>query len=149
MIAYPWRHRERAQALGHAVAGVLDALPAADLDAVLAAASEHVQRSGLGDAPIARRPHVPVVAITGTNGKTTTSRMVARMGRCAGLVVGWSSTDGVYVDGELVEAGRLLRAQRSRPGARTTRASSSPSPRPRAAASCSAASASPTTTCRS
>ena len=55
--------------------------------------------------PIARRPHVPVVAVTGTNGKTTTSRMVARMGRCAGLVVGWSSTDGVYVDGELVEPG--------------------------------------------
>ena len=27
------------------------------------------------------------------------------MGRCAGLVVGWSSTDGVYIDGELVEAG--------------------------------------------
>ena len=105
VIAYPWRHRERAQALGHAVAGVLDALPTTDLEAVLAAASEHVQRSGLGDAPIARRPHVPVVAITGTNGKTTTSRMVARMGRCAGLVVGWSSTDGVYVDGELVEPG--------------------------------------------
>ena len=105
VIAYPWRHRERAQALGHAVAGVLDAMPTADLDSVLAAASEHVQRSGLGDAPIARRPHVPVVAITGTNGKTTTSRMVARMGRCAGLIVGWSSTDGVYVDGELVEPG--------------------------------------------
>ena len=48
---------------------------------------------------------MPVVAVTGTNGKTTTSRMVARMGRCAGLVVGWSSTDGVYVDGELVEPG--------------------------------------------
>jgi cyanophycin synthetase len=45
------------------------------------------------------------VAVTGTNGKTTTSRLVARMGQCAGLVVGWSSTDGVYVDGELVEAG--------------------------------------------
>jgi cyanophycin synthetase len=43
--------------------------------------------------------------VTGTNGKTTTSRMVARMARCAGYVVGWSSTDGVYIDGELVEAG--------------------------------------------
>jgi cyanophycin synthetase len=105
VVAFPWRHRERAQALGHAVAGVLDAMPVEDVDAVLAAAAALVRRSELGDAPGARRPHVPVVAVTGTNGKTTTSRMVARMGRCAGLVVGWSSTDGVYIDGELVEPG--------------------------------------------
>jgi cyanophycin synthetase len=105
VVAYPWRHRERAQALGYAVAGVLDAFPTPDVDRVLAAAAEVVRTSDLGDGPPTRRPHVPVVAVTGTNGKTTTSRMVARMGRCAGLVVGWSSTDGVYVDGELVEAG--------------------------------------------
>ena len=34
VVSYPWRHRGRAQALGHAVAGVLDALPASDVDAV-------------------------------------------------------------------------------------------------------------------
>ncbi len=105
VVAYPWRHRGRAQALGHAVAGVLDALPSADVDAVLEAAAGHVRSAELGDPPSTRTPHVPVVAVTGTNGKTTTSRLVARMGRCAGLVVGWSSTDGVYVDGELVEPG--------------------------------------------
>jgi cyanophycin synthetase len=105
VVSYPWRHRGRAQALGHAVAGVLDALPASDLDAVLDAATGHVRRSELGESPAIRTPHVPVVAVTGTNGKTTTSRMIARMGRCAGLVVGWSSTDGVYVDGFLVEPG--------------------------------------------
>jgi cyanophycin synthetase len=48
---------------------------------------------------------VPVVAVTGTNGKTTTSRMVAHIARTSGLHVGWSSTDGIYVDGELVERG--------------------------------------------
>jgi len=105
VVSYPWRHRGRAQALGHAVAGVLDALPATDLAAVLDAATGHVRRSELGEPPVSRVPHVPVVAVTGTNGKTTTSRMIARMGRCAGLVVGWSSTDGVYVDGVLVEPG--------------------------------------------
>ena len=105
VVAFPWRHRDRAKALGHAVAGVLDALPAEDVDAAVAAAAALVRRSELGDPPGARRPHVPVVAVTGTNGKTTTSRMVARMGRSAGLVVGWSSTDGVYVDGELAEPG--------------------------------------------
>jgi cyanophycin synthetase len=45
------------------------------------------------------------VAVTGTNGKTTTSRMVAHIARTHGLHVGWSSTDGIYFDGELVEVG--------------------------------------------
>jgi len=45
------------------------------------------------------------VAVTGTNGKTTTSRMIAHIARTQGLLVGWSNTDGIYVDGELVEAG--------------------------------------------
>lgn len=105
VVAYPWRHRNRAEALGHAVAGVLDALPTGDVAAAVEAAAEYVRGASGGEPPRQRRPRIPVVAVTGTNGKTTTSRMVARMGQCAGLVVGWSSTDGVYVDGELLEAG--------------------------------------------
>jgi cyanophycin synthetase len=103
VVAYPWRHRGRAEALAHAVAGVLDAVP--DVDGRVEAAAAFVRSAEPGDPPALRRPHVPVVAVTGTNGKTTTSRLVARMGTCAGLVVGWSSTDGVFVDGRLVEAG--------------------------------------------
>ena len=41
--------------------------------------------------------------------------------RVAGLHVGWSCTDGIYVDGELVEAGRLLRARAVRAGCWPTR----------------------------
>jgi cyanophycin synthetase len=48
---------------------------------------------------------VPVVAVTGTNGKTTTSRMIAHLARADGRLVGWSNTDGIYVDGVLVEPG--------------------------------------------
>lgn len=50
---------------------------------------------------------VPVAALTGTNGKTTTARMLAHIQRCAGLRVGLATTDGVYADGELLEAGDL------------------------------------------
>ncbi len=46
-----------------------------------------------------------MVAVTGTNGKTTTSRMIAHIARTGGKLVGWSNTDGIYIDGELVEAG--------------------------------------------
>ncbi|HYB47846.1 MAG TPA: Mur ligase family protein [Streptosporangiaceae bacterium] len=45
-----------------------------------------------------------VVSVTGTNGKTTTARLIAHISRCAGLHVGMTSTDGVYIDGDLVHA---------------------------------------------
>ncbi|MGH3331627.1 MAG: Mur ligase family protein, partial [Nocardioidaceae bacterium] len=105
VVAYPWRHRTRAQALGRAVAGVLDALPDPDLDGLVSEAADMVRRSEPGPGPDTLRPRVPVVAVTGTNGKTTTSRMVAHIARTNDLHVGWSSTDGIYVDGELVERG--------------------------------------------
>ena len=105
VLAYPWRRRGRAQALGRAVVEVLDALPTADMDTVVGAAAARVREAEPGDGPRTLRPRVPVVAVTGTNGKTTTSRMVAHIGRVQGLHVGWSSTDGIYVDGELVEKG--------------------------------------------
>lgn len=105
VVAYPWRRLGKAEAYGRAVARVLDAMPAGDVDEVVNEAATMVREAPEGAAPRLLRPRVPVVAVTGTNGKTTTSRMIAHMGRCAGLRVGWSSTDGVYVDGELVEAG--------------------------------------------
>ena len=105
VVAFPWGHRERAQAMGRAVAEVLDALPQGDVDAAVAAASERVAASEGGEGPRTLTPRIPVVAVTGTNGKTTTSRLIAHIARTKGLRVGWSSTDGIYVDGELVEAG--------------------------------------------
>ncbi len=43
---------------------------------------------------------VPIAAITGTNGKTTTSRMLAHVCKMAGFTPGMTSTDGVYIDGQ-------------------------------------------------
>ncbi len=105
VVAYPWRNRGRARALGEAVAHALDALPAPDLEAAVSAAAEEVAHAERGERPTTITPSIPVVAVTGTNGKTTTSRMVAHIARTSGLVVGWSNTDGIYRDGVLVEAG--------------------------------------------
>ena len=112
VVAYPWAHRERARSMGRAVASVLDVLVPGDdgvstdrLSAAVSVAAETVATSEPGDGPTTLEPRVPVVAVTGTNGKTTTSRMVAHIGREWGKVVGWSNTDGVYVDGVLVEPG--------------------------------------------
>src|SRR3569832_1704149 len=55
--------------------------------------------------PRAQDSRIPVIAITGTNGKSTTTRTVARILRAAGLSVGFTSTSGVYLDERLLRAG--------------------------------------------
>ncbi|HSG59779.1 MAG TPA: cyanophycin synthetase [Woeseiaceae bacterium] len=50
---------------------------------------------------------VPIASITGTNGKTTTSRMLAHILKMTGYTVGMTSTDGVYIDGKLTVPGDM------------------------------------------
>jgi cyanophycin synthetase len=48
---------------------------------------------------------IPIVAITGTNGKTTTTRLTAHIYRQTGKIVGFTTTDGIYIQEYLVETG--------------------------------------------
>jgi cyanophycin synthetase len=48
---------------------------------------------------------IPVVAVTGTNGKTTVTRLIAHLFASCGLRVGMTNTDGVYVDGRQIDSG--------------------------------------------
>jgi cyanophycin synthetase len=50
---------------------------------------------------------IPIAAVTGTNGKTTTSRMLAHILKMSGHTVGLTSTDGVYIDGQLSVSGDM------------------------------------------
>ncbi|PZO62382.1 MAG: cyanophycin synthetase [Pseudoxanthomonas suwonensis] len=50
---------------------------------------------------------VPIAAVTGTNGKTTTARMLAHIAKMAGYVPGLTTTDGVYIDGQRTVAGDM------------------------------------------
>jgi cyanophycin synthetase len=50
---------------------------------------------------------IPIASITGTNGKTTTSRMLANILKTAGHTVGMTSTDGVYIDGRVSVKGDM------------------------------------------
>ncbi len=107
VVAVPWRRRGRAVALGEALAPLLTALsePNADPQALIAAAGAAVAAAPVGAPAAVITPAVPVITITGTNGKTTTTRMVAHMVMTAGLRTAWSSTDGVVVMGEMVQPG--------------------------------------------
>jgi cyanophycin synthetase len=50
---------------------------------------------------------IPIVSITGTNGKTTVSRMVAHTLKMSGHTVGLCTTDGVYIDGSRTVGGDM------------------------------------------
>ena len=57
--------------------------------------------------PAGSNARIPVAGITGTNGKTTTSRMLASIMKSAGFTTGMTSTDGVYIDGHLTVKGDM------------------------------------------
>ncbi len=55
--------------------------------------------------PGGRDGRIPIVSVTGVNGKTTTTRLAAHLFREAGKSVGMACTDGVYIDDRRIEAG--------------------------------------------
>ncbi len=48
---------------------------------------------------------IPIIAVTGTNGKTTTTRLIAHMVKNKGYQVGYTTTDGIYIQDKLLEKG--------------------------------------------
>ncbi len=47
--------------------------------------------------PPGKSSRIPIVAVTGTNGKTTTTRLIAHMVKMMGYTVGYTTTDGIYI----------------------------------------------------
>ena len=106
VVAFPWRRRNAAEALAKEVAAGMAALLRRSPDRLVAEAGRRLASVDPGDEPALLDPVVPVVQVTGTNGKTTTVRLLAHLVRTAGKTVAYSSTDGVYRDdGELIESG--------------------------------------------
>lgn len=48
---------------------------------------------------------IPIIAVTGTNGKTTTTRLTAHIVKSVGYQVGYTTTDGIYIQDRLLEKG--------------------------------------------
>jgi cyanophycin synthetase len=48
---------------------------------------------------------VPIIAVTGTNGKTTTTRLIAHIAKTCGHKVGFTTTDGIYIQNQMLQKG--------------------------------------------
>ncbi|MEM9483603.1 MAG: cyanophycin synthetase [Cyanobacteria bacterium P01_F01_bin.116] len=57
---------------------------------------------------------VPIVAVTGTNGKTTTTRLIAHIAKQVYDAVGFTTTDGIYIGDHLIEKGDTTGPQSAR-----------------------------------
>lgn len=55
--------------------------------------------------PPGKPSRIPIIAVTGTNGKTTTTRLLAHIVKNAGLRVGFTTSDGIYVQNHMMEKG--------------------------------------------
>ncbi|HYN47271.1 MAG TPA: Mur ligase family protein, partial [Candidatus Nanopelagicales bacterium] len=112
IVSFPWRGAERARTLAEAawqLAGEEHLDPEgvpSDHPDVVAAAWRISGATAHGPAMIhdAER-RIPVVSISGTNGKSTVTRMIAHVLGRAGRRVGMTTTDGIVVDGRMVEPG--------------------------------------------
>ena len=55
--------------------------------------------------PQPEKARIPIIAVTGTNGKTTTTRLIAHLAKHAGYQVGYTTTEGIYIHDHLITAG--------------------------------------------
>ncbi|HVH65834.1 MAG TPA: Mur ligase family protein [Candidatus Acidoferrum sp.] len=107
VVAFPWRRRGTAVAFGRQLVSVLERLldGRRSTQRLVDEATSRIQHVAPGAASEALHPTIPVVSVTGTNGKTTTVRLTAYLARMAGHHVAYTTTDGVYRDDILVEEG--------------------------------------------
>ena len=115
IVIWPWALADRAKAIADGVLALVDrdVPPAASanltprqgrfVEGLIArvAAAEGPRPSWIRD----RERRYPVISITGTNGKTTTTRLIAHILRESGKRVGATTSDGIVVNGKLVEPG--------------------------------------------
>jgi cyanophycin synthetase len=112
VVAFPWNEREKAELLAEIAFRAADA-PSTPSERQMSRAVERIKAAG-GSPPewvtdAARRrlagKKVPLISISGTNGKSTTTRMISHIARLTGKRVGTTTTDGVLIDERIVEPG--------------------------------------------
>ena len=115
VVTAPWRGAERAREIADAAVALAEHDVSPARSARLTGAQQRlldrlagrIRVAGATPPTLVRDAdrRVPVISITGTNGKTTVTRMITHILVLAGRHVGTTTSDGILVDGRLVEAG--------------------------------------------
>ncbi len=105
VVAYPWQDEGEAEAIARTALRMAES---GNGENIAERARRRVAGSANGRAPgmmTDDQRKVPLISVSGTNGKSTTTRMIAHIARVAGRHVGMTTTDGVLVDDRMVEPG--------------------------------------------
>ena len=115
IVTYPWRGEERARVLTDAAMALADRDVSPSRTAQLTGAQqrmltrwmERIEEARTSPPPWIRDAdrRVPVISISGTNGKSTVTRLISHILLRAGRHVGTTTSDGVLVDERLVDPG--------------------------------------------
>jgi cyanophycin synthetase len=103
IVAYPWTLSDQAETIARAALRLADE----STERMFERARRRVAEAG-GVAPewiTDEQRSIRLISVSGTNGKSTTVRMITHICRAAGLRVGTTTTDGVLVDEQMVEEG--------------------------------------------
>jgi cyanophycin synthetase len=107
-LVFGWRRRAFAERVAEIVSQSMSGEPGISDAEIEQCAQLIAEPETMHDLPMMVRTadRKPItIAVTGTNGKTTTTRLVAHIFAAAGKRVGWSSSSGVYIAGEEVLSG--------------------------------------------
>lgn len=107
-VAFSWSHRRLGRAIAQAAFDTLAAGSLDVADCLRDLKDVYESDPDPDDAPAMHRDDkrsIPVIGITGTNGKTTTTRLIASILMGAGRKVGWTSSSGVYIQKDRVLEG--------------------------------------------
>lgn len=107
VVVFSWSHRRAARAIAEALsnAALGDTIDIQSTGDQIARLAQDVRVSDRPEMILDSERSIPAVGITGTNGKTTTTRLIAHIASAAGKHPGWCSTAGVYIDGLCVLEG--------------------------------------------
>jgi cyanophycin synthetase len=107
-VVFPWSDRRIAREIERTAKTLADGEPVDLIDLATRTNAIRTTEPEIEDRPAMIHDDqraALTIAVTGTNGKTTTTRLLAHIFRSAGQRVGWSSSSGVYINGEEVLSG--------------------------------------------
>ena len=108
VVAFPWHEADRAEAVARAALRLAEEDNSARAERLFKRYARRVADTQGGRPPEWVRDaerRIPIISVSGTNGKSTTTRMLAHIAALAGKRVGMTTTDGVIVGGRMIEEG--------------------------------------------